>query len=116
MKLLSKTWGTLHIIIGYVLAVWLLAGLLGFWGLLPESIAWTVIKVASAVLLAFILLMNVEEAEDKAFKKQLLIVGKYIVGALALFAILALLYFIFGFNFNGVIERCYPYPWMTGCP
>lgn len=103
-------------IISYGLCVWLFAGLLGFWQLLPGSKTWTIIKIVSVVLLTFILLMRAEEASDEPFKKQLLIAGKYILGALALFAFFALLYFIFGFSFNGFTERCYPYPWETRCP
>lgn len=115
-KIFTKTMDRALTIIGYGLGVWLLAGLLGFWGLLPESIIWTIIKIVSALVLAFILLMRAEDAEDKSFKKQLIIIGKYILGALAFFAFLALLYFIFGFSFNGVLGKCYPYPWGAGCP
>jgi ABC-type sugar transport system permease subunit len=112
MKILIKIWNKIQNIIGWVLGIWLLAGILGFWKLLPNNIVWTVVKIASAMILAFALLMKVEESEDKPFKVQLKIVGSYILGAVVLFIFMEILYLVF---FNDMHNGCLPYFWES-CP
>lgn len=112
MKMLIKIRDVCITIIGIALAIWLLAGLLGFWVLLPQNTLWLVIKVVSVALLVFVLIIRSEEAEDKTFKEQVTIIGKFILG----FILVAIVGTVLLLILRGSGSPVCNYPWSSGCP
>lgn len=99
-------------IVGIGLSLWLIAGFLGFWTLLPQNKFWTIIKVVSGALLLFVLIIHTQGAENETFKEQITLIGKILLGAVGLFVVGAVLYIIIN---SGGVAGC-NYPWSTGCP
>jgi len=112
MKHITKVQDLILTTIGYGLAIWLLAGLFGFWTLLPQNTLWLVVKTISVALLIFVLIIRSEEAEDKTFREQIALIGENVLGFIVLVVI--------GFILLSIVESGSPpecnYPWSPGCP
>jgi hypothetical protein len=113
MDIFIKVWNKAQYIIGIILGLWVLSGILGIWGYLPNTTFWLILKVLGVILLLFVLIIRYEEVEDKPLKKQLTLVGTNFLGwIIGIIVILLLGLFIIGTSNNS----CQLYPWAANCP